>query len=130
MFNGSASSDSYEISLIGLDNWPIIFEANDDDLGDKLVPKWLASLSAMPLSFPLESFLLGRATSPSQDCCVGLQGLAKTAITSQSERKDICMCIRTATQTFAFDYTKAVKLPQLCNYTSAISIELNLDCSK
>ncbi|KAM3251100.1 non-specific lipid-transfer protein 3 [Capsicum annuum] len=76
------------------------------------------------------TFLLGRATSPSQDCCVGLQGLAKTGITSQSDRKDICMCIRTATQTFAFDYTKAVKLPQLCNYTSAISIEPNLDCSK
>ncbi|WMV49274.1 hypothetical protein MTR67_042659 [Solanum verrucosum] len=76
------------------------------------------------------SFLLGRATSPSQDCCVGLQSLAKTAAASQPNHKDICNCIKVAVQTFAMDYSKAKQLPQLCNYPSIIPIESNLDCSK
>lgn len=76
------------------------------------------------------SFLLGRAISPCQDCCVGLQGLAKTTTASQSDPKDICNCIEVAVQTFAVDYSKAKQLPQLCNYPSTIPIEPNLDCFK
>ncbi|KAG5579468.1 hypothetical protein H5410_050095 [Solanum commersonii] len=72
----------------------------------------------------------GRATSPSQDCCVGLQSLAKTAAASQPNHKDTCNCIKVAVQTFAMDYSKAKQLPQLCNYPSIIPIEPNLDCSK
>ncbi|CAN4124536.1 unnamed protein product [Withania somnifera] len=76
------------------------------------------------------SFLLGRATSPTQDCCVGLQGLSKTAAASQPDRQAIYMCIKAAVQTYAVDYSKAKQLPQLCNFANTIPLEPNLDCSK
>ncbi|XP_059302815.1 non-specific lipid-transfer protein-like [Lycium ferocissimum] len=75
-------------------------------------------------------FVLGMAATPSQDCCVGLQSLAKVAAASQPDRKDICMCFKAAMKAAPVDYSKTKQLPELCNFTSPIPIEPNLDCSK
>ncbi|KAH0720011.1 hypothetical protein KY284_005041 [Solanum tuberosum] len=55
--------------------------------------------------------------------------LAKIAAASQQDRKDICLCLKTAMRGSRADYSKAKQLPDLCHYTSFMPFEPNPDCS-
>ncbi|KAJ8556337.1 hypothetical protein K7X08_023095 [Anisodus acutangulus] len=84
----------------------------------------------IPKVISCESFMIGQAPTPSKDCCVGLQSLAKTAAASQPDRKAICTCLAAAMKPFPVDFKKAKKLPVLCHFTPFVPIEPNPDCSK
>ncbi|KAH0778497.1 hypothetical protein KY290_004924 [Solanum tuberosum] len=78
---------------------------------------------------PCSLFVLAQDPKPSEECCVGLQSLAKTAAASQSDRKVLCDCIKYLEKFGFVNYTKAKQLPQLCHFTAFMPIEPNPDCS-
>ncbi|TMW81760.1 hypothetical protein EJD97_007993 [Solanum chilense] len=78
---------------------------------------------------PCGAFVLTEDAKPFDECCVGLQSVAKMAAVSQSDRKDICECIKYF-EAFGFvKYEKAKQLPDLCHFTNFMPIEPNPDCS-
>uniref|UniRef100_M1DNA4 Bifunctional inhibitor/plant lipid transfer protein/seed storage helical domain-containing protein n=1 Tax=Solanum tuberosum TaxID=4113 RepID=M1DNA4_SOLTU len=84
----------------------------------------------IPKLVPCKGFIIDEDATPSQECCVGLQMLAKIAAASQQDRKDICLCLKTAMRGSRVDYSKAKQLPDLCHFTSFMPFEPNPDCSK
>ncbi|KAG5579516.1 hypothetical protein H5410_050143 [Solanum commersonii] len=84
----------------------------------------------LPKVKPCGGFVLGQDAKPSQDCCVGLQDLAKIAAASQSDRKDICICFKALMKAGQVNFKKAKQLPNLCNFTTFMPITPNPDCSK
>ncbi|WMV49304.1 hypothetical protein MTR67_042689 [Solanum verrucosum] len=77
-----------------------------------------------------KGFVLGQDVTPSQECCVGLQDLAKIADASQPDRKDICLCLKGLMKGSPVNYTKPKQLPDLCHFTTFMPLEPNPDCSK
>ncbi|XP_060204035.1 non-specific lipid-transfer protein A-like [Lycium barbarum] len=84
----------------------------------------------MPKVMSCGSYMVGPAPTPSKECCVGLQDLAKIAAASQPDRKAICTCITAAMKTVPVDFEKAKKLPDLCHFKPFMPLDRNPDCSK
>lgn len=84
----------------------------------------------LPKVKPCGGFVLGQDPTPSNDCCVGLQDLAKIAAASQSDRKDICICFKALMKAGQVNFKKSKQLPGLCKFTSFMPITPNPDCSK
>nr|XP_016495107.1 PREDICTED: non-specific lipid-transfer protein-like [Nicotiana tabacum] len=84
----------------------------------------------IPQMSSCHGFLLSQSATPSQECCVILQDLSRDVVTSQPNRQAMCQCYKAATLTFPIDIQKAQRLPQLCNFTSTMPIDPNVDCSK
>ncbi|KAH0662244.1 hypothetical protein KY284_027175 [Solanum tuberosum] len=69
--------------------------------------------------------------SPSVACCSGAQTIAKQFQDSDKpDRESICLCLKNAAINLPIDLKKAAMLPALCNFTTTIRIDPNVDCTK
>ncbi|KAH0748979.1 hypothetical protein KY290_028211 [Solanum tuberosum] len=81
--------------------------------------------------FPCQGFLMNGDNSPSVACCSGAQTIAKQFQDSDKpDRESICLCLKNAAINLPIDLKKAAMLPALCNFTTTIRIDPNVDCTK
>ncbi|XP_055829157.1 non-specific lipid-transfer protein 3-like [Solanum dulcamara] len=79
---------------------------------------------------PCQGFIMSGDSSPSVDCCSGAQTIDKQFTASDKpDREAICSCLKTAAQFPTINLEKAAMLPALCNLTTKISFDPNVDCS-
>ncbi|OIT02248.1 PREDICTED: non-specific lipid-transfer protein C, cotyledon-specific isoform-like isoform X2 [Nicotiana attenuata] len=51
----------------------------------------------IPRMSSCHGFLLSQSATPNQECCAGVQDLARVAVASQAGRQAICECFKTST---------------------------------
>ncbi|KAJ8645125.1 hypothetical protein MRB53_006873 [Persea americana] len=78
---------------------------------------------------PCLSYLQNGSGKPPAACCTGANNLNSEATTS-ADRKDICNCIKTATQKLKANDAAAKALPGNCGISLPVPVSRTVDCSK
>ncbi|CAK9181700.1 unnamed protein product [Ilex paraguariensis] len=78
----------------------------------------------------LSSYLVGNSAQLTAQCCGGAQALDKLASASQADRQAICKCLKNAAQRLPILQDRAQQIPPLCQLTTNLKIDPNIDCTK
>ena len=84
---------------------------------------------ALPKVTPCQNYVLGGATTPSAECCAGLNSLDK-ATTKHEDRKALCECAKEAAKLVPIDFSKINQIPNLCHIPFNLTIGPDMDCNK
>ncbi|KAK1307635.1 hypothetical protein QJS10_CPA09g00664 [Acorus calamus] len=77
------------------------------------------------------SYLTGRATSPSAECCNGVKSIHQAVAGSAQGRKETCDCIRRTMSTYSDLRDEAARaLPGRCGIKAGILISRDVNCSR
>lgn len=79
---------------------------------------------------PCMPYLMGsHPPTPSAYCCIGVQAVAKKAMTSEA-LKTLCVCFKNAANRLGVKDDRAEQLPNLCKINVPIPIKPDVDCNK
>ncbi|XP_044495879.1 non-specific lipid-transfer protein C, cotyledon-specific isoform-like [Mangifera indica] len=73
------------------------------------------------------AYATGKAPSPGNACCSGLQQLAQLARTV-NDKKDICRCLKSAAKSMKVNDAYLSKIPRLCKINVGFSVSSKTNC--